>query len=88
MLKNKIAKQIVEAVRSRLIVLEQTPGAPRGDAEWLRIRCDDTLVGGDDYWCNMSLRELKKDVANFNAESPGLLDPDLLQALENVAVRL
>ena len=88
MLTSQPAKQIVEALRSRLTVLENTPGAPRGVAEWLRIRCDDTLVGGDEYWCNLSLCELKKDVANFNAESPGLLDPDLVQALEKVAVPL
>jgi len=84
MLTSQPAKQIVEALRSCLTVLEKTPGAPRGDAEWLRIRCDDTLLGGDEYWCKLSLRELEKDVVNFNTEFPGLLAPDLVQALKTV----
>ncbi|APR87817.1 hypothetical protein A7982_13166 [Minicystis rosea] len=88
MLNDLHARKVVEAVRARLLELEKEPEAPIGDIEWLSARCDDTLgvYGGDDHWCNLSLRQLKKDVAQFNDEFADLLSGDLLMALENLPV--
>jgi hypothetical protein len=87
-LENATARKVVEAVRARLAALEREPGPdiPPYDVLWLKERCESTLRGGNDYWCRLSLRQLKKDVANFDKEFPGLLDPDLLMALENLPV--
>ena len=79
-----LADEIVEALRSRLLELEQTPDGPHYDAEWLRLRCEDTLRGATEHWRSLSLRQLKKDVADFDAEFPGLLAPALVEALEHV----
>lgn len=80
----------MEALLARLVSLERQPDTPLGDIGWLRLRCEDTLGthGGDDYWCRLSLRQLKKDAATFNDRFPALLDPDLLMALENLPVRV
>lgn len=88
MLEDSLARKIVVALRSRFIELEDAPDAPSG-LGWMQARCEDTLGlhGEDDYRCNLSLRQLKKDVTNFNTESPDLLGQDLLDALENVPVR-
>ena len=79
------AKKIVETLRSRLLLLERAPSPkPLGDIGWLRTRCDDTLRPGvNEHWRCLSLAQLKKDVTNFNTEFPGLLAPDLLEAVEN-----
>jgi hypothetical protein len=88
MLESVLARRIVIKLRWRLLQLAQAPprSTPLGDVGWLRARCEDTLGlhGGGDAWCNLSLRQLKNDTVKFNTEFPGLLEQDLLDALESV----
>lgn len=85
-----LGEEIVERIRLRLIELQRVPDTQHGDLEWLRLRCDDTLglTGGDEYRQRLSLRQLKKDVASFHSNFPGLLALDLVEALESVPVRV
>ena len=91
MLANGVKRKAVEALHARLEALENesNPQTPLGDVGWLKLRCQDTLGmhGGDEYWCNLSFVQLKKDVAEFCEEFPGVLDPDLVATLDSVPVR-
>lgn len=86
MLEDVEARKVVEAVLAHLLALQGSHAhdAALGDIGWLQRRCEDTLGvhGGDECWCNLSLLQLKKDVAAFNEEFPGLLDAHLVLALQ------
>ena len=50
------------------------PGAPVLDIEWLLSRCEDTAKMSG-HWRNTSMKQLWKDLHDFNAEFPGVLPP-------------
>jgi hypothetical protein len=80
-----MARKVVETLRSRLVILERapTPDTPLFEIGRLRFRCDQTIGSGDDHWRSLSLADLKKDIARFAEDFPGLLASDLLEAVEN-----
>lgn len=69
-----------ELLRSCLLELEKHSNTPIYDIEWLRARCDDTIVGyAGHHLQEASLRQLMQDVASFDEEFPGLLPSNILE---------
>jgi hypothetical protein len=64
-------------VRHALANALTEPGAPVLDIEWLLGRCEDTAKMSD-HWRDASMRQLRKDLHDFNAEFPGILPPHFL----------
>jgi hypothetical protein len=78
-------KHVVLRIRDRLRELEETDGAPWGDAGWLRKRCESTLEWSGEHQRN-SMRQLVKDVRAFEAEFPGLLGADVVEAMNQADI--
>lgn len=71
--------ELIKRLLDCLSVLKITDGAPRLDAEWLELRCRDTLTS--DNIENISARVLIKDIERFLNEFPNILPPDLVADL-------
>ncbi len=74
-----ITSEVSERLIDCLIVLKTTDGAPQLDAEWLELRCRDTLTS--DGIENISAPVLAKDIERFLNEFPNILPPDLVEVL-------
>jgi hypothetical protein len=65
-------QQVIEALQDCLA----RSGAPRGDVDWLVLRCRDTLsMNGEPQ--EASLRQLRVDVRDFFREFQGQLPSEL-----------
>jgi hypothetical protein len=53
------------------------------DLEWLRLRCEDTLSYSGQLRRD-SLRQLKKDVASFVEEFPGILPAAIVDEVQRL----
>jgi hypothetical protein len=79
-----LAREVVDRLRACLARLEQCPGRRRLDLEWLRLRCEDTLSCAGELQRD-SLRQLKKDVATFVEEFPGILPGAIIDDVQRMA---
>ena len=55
-------------------------GSPALDIEWLLGRCEDTAKMSG-HWRDASMRQLRKDLQDFDTEFPGILPPHFLGEL-------
>jgi hypothetical protein len=78
-----VRTETIRRLVKHLLDLERRKDAPCLDLEWLRLRCEDTLRYTDDLQ-DASLRELKADLARFDARFPALLSHDLLAELNRL----
>jgi len=62
-----VIHKVLDRLRACFARLEQGPEGPLLDLKWLRLRCEDTLAYSGQLRHD-SLRQLKKEVANFVEE--------------------
>lgn len=68
---------VIVRLQRYLVALEGAEHVPRLDIQWLRLRCDDTIGYRGQLQVD-SMRQLRAEVADFDAEHPGLLPPALV----------
>jgi hypothetical protein len=75
---NESRSRRLGALADQLTALLRDPAAPRGDAHWLLLRCNDTIAMSGDLKL-ASMHDLEKSVERFNEEHPAfavrVIDP-------------